>query len=45
MGEVELIQHDNVTCKMSGLCTDLDKISGYSSLQSPFQKLRTKQQI
>ncbi len=42
MGEVELIQHDNVTCKMSGLCTDLDKISGYSDLQSPFPKIKNE---
>ncbi len=35
MGAVELIQNDKTTCIFNGLCTDLDKLSGFSDLPSP----------
>jgi len=39
VGDVELIQGDKITCKMTGICTDLDKLSGYSDLQTPLPRI------
>ena len=39
VGDVELIQGNKITCKMTGICTDLDKLSGYSDLQTPLPRI------